>query len=236
MAHAGEFRIFTDTQGRGVEAKVIAYNPVRGTVQVERKDGTRVWVQPNLFSASDRAYLKDWIAANRVLSDENLTVSFDKDRVDHVKKGMKDNERVSEAIESEIICYKITLRNRSKKPIENVTIKYRYFVETVGDQFPNSKIEGTEPGTLTVSRIEPGERVTVKTSNISIDETYKKTAVYSYGRYNTTRTFAGYEIDKVSEEDLLGIWLKIYGPEVEGEPSVRDVCEPDDLPDDVNWD
>ncbi len=234
IAHGREFRIFTDDQGRAIEAKVISHDPVKGNVQLERTDGKRVWVSPGLFSAGDQAYLKEWIAANRVLSDDSLRVSFDKTRVDHVKKGMTDEERTSEGVESDIICYEITLRNRSRKPIEKIKIEYRYFVETEGDNIPRGTLKDVKTGTLTVARIEPGERVMVKTGNLSLDEKFSKTAVYDT-RSSGSNQFVGYEMDKKSEDKLLGIWLKMYGPEIDGEPAVRDVSDPEDLQEEVKW-
>jgi hypothetical protein len=75
--------------------------------------------------------------------------------------------------------------------------------------------------------------VTVKTDTLSLDEKFSKTAIYSLG--TGSRTFLGYEMNKKSEDRLQGIWLKIQGPEVEGEPSVRDVSDPDKLQDEMKW-
>jgi hypothetical protein len=146
---------------------------------------------------------------------------------------MTDEEQTSEGVESDIICYEITFQNRSKKPIEKLRFEYRYFAETVGDNIPKGTLKNTKTGTLTVDRIDPGERVTVKTDTLSLDEKFSKTAIYSLG--TGSRTFLGYEMNKKSEDRLQGIWLKIQGPEVEGEPSVRDVSDPDKLQDEMKW-
>lgn len=235
VARGGEFRIFTDQQGRAIEAKVISHDRIKGEVQLERQDGVRVWVRPNLFSADDQAYVKAWIDAYRVLSDDSLRVSIDKTRLEHVKKGMTDEERTTEGVESDIICYEITLRNRSAKPIENLKIDYRYFVETHMDGESDGDLKGIKPGNLSIDRIEPGEEVTVTTTSISIDEKFSKTAVYDT-RFSGTSRLIGYEMDKKSEDELMGVWLKVYGPELEGEPTVRDVCFPENLPEDFDWD
>jgi hypothetical protein len=45
-----------------------------------------------------------------------------------------------------------------------------------------------------------------------------------------------YSLVKVSEEELLGIWLKILGPDVEGRPAVRDIYFPEKVQDmNMTW-
>lgn len=227
----GEFRVFTDTQGRAIEARVLSFDHVKEEVEIERKDGKRVWVSPKLFSGDDQQYVKDWVTAYRILSDDTLRISFDKIKVDSFKEGMNDEERVSTASKGEIIRYEITLSNRSKNPIQGLKVEYRYFIRVEKDSTDKVSLKNVPKGTLSVNRIEPGEKVVIKTKEVRVETRYSKTVQSRPGN-----SFIGYAIDQISDDKLLGIWLRIYGPPVEGEPPVRDVCFPEDLQKEVKWD
>ncbi|MBN2162835.1 MAG: hypothetical protein JXR25_01880 [Pontiellaceae bacterium] len=237
LAGAGEFRIFSDQQGRAIEAKIVKFDSVKGKLQVERKDGQRVWVQPELFSKDDQAYIKEWISADQVLSEKNLQVSFKKVKIDSYsdKKEEGSSNTLQKISKGEVLQYEITLRNRSKLPITNLKLESKFFIQT--KQGDNEKFKGTEPATITVGIIDPGKSVTVKTGQVTVEDKYTRTAVYDYlsSRNNTTRELTGYNEEKVSEQKMLGLWLKIYGPEVDGDRVVRDVLETRGLDDDVNW-
>jgi hypothetical protein len=235
IMQAAEYRVFTDAQGRAIEAKIIAHDSVEGLIQVERTDGRRVWVQPALFSPDDQTHIREWIDAYRVLSEDNLRVAVEKIKVRTFKKGMTDEERTREAVESEVICYEITLQNRSRQPIADVKIEYRLYVETDADDLPENVVKGTKPEILVIDRIEPGKRISVRTGNLVLEKKFKKEAVYEELYMGGPREFKGYDIDKISEDDLLGIWLRINGPPLDGEPTIRDVSEPEDLAEDVDW-
>ncbi len=226
-----ELRVFTDEQGRAIEARVVDFDAVKGSVQLEREDGQRFWVPPKLFSDDDQSYIKQWIAANRILSDDSLRISFDKDKVESFKKGLTDDAAATEHSKGQILRYEIVLQNRSKKPITGLKLEYRYFVMVSTDEGESLKELG--PRTISVDSIGAGERVTLKTENIAIGETYDRKRVEDPLR--RAEDVVAYEYTKVSEDDLQGIWLKIYGPKIGDETAVRDVTDPDDLQEDYTW-
>ena len=41
--------------------------------------------------------------------------------------------------------------------------------------------------------------------------------------------------DWIGEDDLKGFWIKVYGPSVDGEPTVREWCYPSDTKEDYTW-
>ncbi|MBN2162834.1 MAG: hypothetical protein JXR25_01875 [Pontiellaceae bacterium] len=231
---AEEYRVFTDAQGRAIEAKIISYDSVKAVIEMERKDGQRFKVSPKLFSEDDRTYIRQWIDAYRILSDDSLQVSFSKKNVDSFKEGLTDVEVGVEAHKGDIICYEMTFKNRSKKPIENLKLEYRIFV-MVKDKENGDSVKKLETQTASIATIEPGKSITIKTVEATVEEKYTRTKIED-PRRGDEEDSVRYEYDKVSEEDLMGIWLKIYGPVIEGEPTVRDVCDPDKLPKESNWD
>lgn len=231
IAHGNEFRVFTDAQGRAIEARILSFDPVKSEVEIERKDGKRVWVSPTLFSEDDQRYVKGWVSAYRILSDECLQVSFEKKSGENFKKGMTDTENVKTASKGDMMRYEITLRNRSKLPIEGLKIEYRYFVKIKGSGQTRDSMKKIPTMKKTVSRIDPGGRTSFSTDEIAVEIRYDKIRVTD----RFTGTFEGYEFRKVSEDELMGVWLKIYGPPLEGEAPVRDVCYPEDLNKEVDW-
>ena len=77
-----------------------------------------------------------------------------------------------------------------------------------------------------VSLNKSGDDVIYQTQEVDIRIDYLKTGSGGSANYN---------IKKVSTHKLIGLWLKIYAPEVEGICTVRDVCFPDDLQKKVTW-
>ena len=78
VACADTYRTFTDVKGREINAKIISYDAAKGRIEVERKDGNCVWVAPAIFSDADQAYIKQWIEADLMLSENTLRISFKK--------------------------------------------------------------------------------------------------------------------------------------------------------------
>lgn len=231
VSFGDEFRIFTDTQGRAIEAKVLSYDPVQGQVEIERKDGKRVWVSPRLFSEDDQRYVKDWVAAYRVLSEECLRISFDKQKIDSFKQGMTDDQS-DRPMKGDIVSFEVSLQNRSKKPIEGLKIEYRYFINVIGSGQAADLLKTTPVVQYTVRHIDPSDRASFTTEELRIETHYNKIPVWA----NATGGISGFEYEKQTEDDLLGIWLKIYGPEVDGEAAVREICFPEDLSENYKWD
>jgi hypothetical protein len=236
LAVAGEgrdLRTFSDTQGRAIQAKILAFNAGRGQLQIEREDGKKSWVGPGIFSESDQQYIKEWIVADRTLSDKNLKITFDKKKIDSFKTGMGDgfSTKKEAASKGDIVCYEVTLVNRSKEPVENLKIAYRYYVEVGGSGRNADTMRRIDPVKMTLERIDASGRTTFMTDEIAIAIHYDKIKILE----RVTRVFKGYEYKKLTEDRLLGIWIKIYGPPVDGAPSVRDVSYPEDLMEKVSW-
>jgi hypothetical protein len=65
------FRSFSSSDGRAIEAKIVAYNGARNVLQIERRDGKSVWLSPALFSVDDPSYLLERIHTDQFLDRKN---------------------------------------------------------------------------------------------------------------------------------------------------------------------
>ncbi len=226
VVHGAEsYHVFTDTQGRELKAKIVSFNASKGNIGLEREDGKTFKVSPNLFSEADQDYINKWIAAGRVLSDDNLRVSFKK------KSEPADEKATSQTtgFDGEAVHYEVTMENRSGEPIENLEIEYRYFITVAYKAKGREDVVRSVCGKKTLARIDAMSSMTFATDAATYGERIKQVAVY------VSQRFTGYDEATISDEDLEGIWLKISGPELDGEPVVRDVFYPAGLEKKVVW-
>ncbi|MBN2162838.1 MAG: tetratricopeptide repeat protein [Pontiellaceae bacterium] len=221
---ADTFRTFTDVKGREIHAKIISFDAMKGKLEVEREDGNCVWVAPAIFSEADQAYIKKWIEADLMLSKNTLRISFKKksESVD----AKPDSE--SDEFDGAAVHFEVTVNNRSKQPIENLEIEYRYFI-TVDDK-ERGELQRIVPGSTVIERIDPSASITFSTKPVTFGERIRSVAVY-----DVSRRLSGYDEKTISDEELEGVWLKICGPDLEGEPVVRDVFYPADMEGEVAW-
>lgn len=224
--HAEGYRTFTDSEGRSIDARINNFNEANGRIEIERSDGMKVWVSPALFSEADQAYIREWVKAALVLSDSNLRITIK-------KEGKGDFGSKEELKEGERFAFGVTLENRTQQPIEGLRLEYIYIVKVIGagdneDQQKRIRHEAA------VGAIQPQERRQLETEIVELADVYKQ-----------NREPAGYDesglqlydnsLVKQTEDQLEGILIRIYGPEVDGVPSHRDVSYPDDLVKRVSW-
>lgn len=245
--HGQHYYFFTDTQQREIEASIIAYDSSKGKIQLERKkDGKRFWVSPYSFNSRSQSYIQEWIEANQVISNDNLNVSLRKERISTIKEGMDlsdtdngsfnvlDANAIPKGKKGERMCYEVTLRNRSSKSIENLYIEYRFFNNVdIVDRSEKDLVRESEVETIVVKLIKAGDSYTFKTLPHDVVDSYSVATT----RISINNAFAGYDhtYNKISEEELLGFWIKIYGPEIEGIPSVRNICDPNEFHEGRYW-
>ena len=81
-----EMHVFTTTQDRVIELKVIKCDFEHDKVFVERQDGRRVRVNISDFCESDREYLHRWYMAHELLSESSLKIDCDDKVTDRRKE------------------------------------------------------------------------------------------------------------------------------------------------------
>jgi hypothetical protein len=228
-ASGDEYRIFTDPQGRAIEAKMLQFNAAKRKIKLERKDGKTFWVSPDVFSGEDAVYIQEWIAAEQILSEKNLRISFRKKTDSADEKD--DSGKLT--FDGKALHYEVTVENRLALPIESLRIEYLYFIKNrtkTNDKNGPWTIRRVS-GRLDIKKMEASGSRVVLTEPVTYGDKISHIAVYD--RY--TGSLSGYDEKTMSEEDIEGIWLRIYGPEVNGEAVFRDVCYPEELQDKVSW-
>ena len=73
MANA-EFREFTDTKGRVIEAELISYNALREKVTVKLKGKGNKTVPISIFSETDQNYIVSWEKTRGFLDEQKLNL------------------------------------------------------------------------------------------------------------------------------------------------------------------
>ena len=64
----GESRVFTDAQGRSIEAELVKYDEGRKEVTIKRAGQRKtVSVPVSIFSADDQGYIREWGRGQSVL-------------------------------------------------------------------------------------------------------------------------------------------------------------------------
>jgi len=136
---ADEFHMFTDTQGRTIELKLINFDSEHSMMSVERQDGHRSTVSISNFCKADHDYVQQWFMANELLSEGNLKIGCDDKVVSRRKEtvtGMQASSAGSQLKEIEIgekkyeqIAYEISFENKTLQPIENARMEYRIYYE-----------------------------------------------------------------------------------------------------------
>lgn len=220
-----EFRLFTATDGRTIEARILEYNPARNKLRIERRGNSSLWVDPEIFSVSDRKYIKEWVSASMFLVSSSLKISLKK-----VHKGNSGSKKSFK--ETEKICYEVKLQNRSKQPLNISKMEFCYYVRNTKTRGAKDS-EWSDVGRMNVGVLKPAETKVLITSSLSLSTIYREQAESGrdiYGNLYTSRS-----IVKVSEDKLRGIWIRVYGPEVGGQLLYRDVSFPKDLIEKVAW-
>lgn len=243
LAEEQVFRAFTSKDGRSIEARIIEYNPSRNQLRIERRGKGSSWVGGDVFSEKDREYIKQWISASTFLSERNLRVSLQKKKGTASTRGRRTSGGTILG-ESEIqkLYFEIKIRNSSAGPIEKLNIEYCYYVKIKGTGGRSSirrKSLGLEDDLI---RIEAGSFITgvlgdgnekiYRSKRLFLETQYTKKNDNDENIINAPSTTY---MEKISEEEFCGIWIRIYGPKVEGIALCRDLTYPRNLSDNYYW-
>jgi hypothetical protein len=214
-----DFRIFTAADGRVIEAKIIACESARGKVQIERNNRKKVWVQADIFSEEDQTYIQEWITVDQFLSNSKLRISVEKQKGKKVSNGTP-------------IHYELTLDNRSGISFDNVEVDYRIMVEEQG--FSGHKdSERCVAGKIKLETLPSGKSIKKKTGSELLIQRY--TTQTEITHYSDGSSDIDTSKNKVRQDKVAGIWLKIKSPKVGGVAVVRDFCYPADLSKKFDW-
>jgi len=212
------FRPFVTADGRSLNAAVKDYNEHNGKIQLKREDGKLIWVLPTVFSEPDQEYIQQWIAANQFMSPTKFKI-----------KGTSDKNRSSKNLTQ--IVHEITLENRTDFPLKNLRIEYRTFIfkKILNKDSEGNKDSNRVDGGMFIADIPIGRKISKVTQPANL------TTVFKHLSEGNASTGISYYDLKISQEKLEGVWIKVYGPEIDGKPSVREWCNPSDTREDFAW-
>ncbi|MBN2704756.1 MAG: hypothetical protein JXR23_11155 [Pontiellaceae bacterium] len=235
------YRTFTNTEGQTIQARIIRYDAARDQIQIELKDGkNKGWAALSVFSTSDQEYIQEWIAADLVLNEKSLFVYVDKksenmaSEVDYSIVGARVGSTVGavDALERtedsrtdrEAIHYQVRLKNSGSDDIQNLKIEYCIYLanESGGRRLNTGSVKN---GVIELGGLSKEHSKSTETEEVIASKHYERRYVSTYNSSTGKEESSSY-LRKISEVEVEGIWIRIYGPEVEGVPVVRDVYYP----------
>jgi hypothetical protein len=125
VAHA-ELRDFTNADGNVIRAELVSHKG--GKVKLKRADGKEFEVTPNVFSTEDQTFIKEWMKTTAENIAYRLDISADKKKISGDTKNMG-----YKLVKNEKWSFLISLKNISRDPASNLTIKYRVFYSNSAD-------------------------------------------------------------------------------------------------------
>lgn len=225
FAQADEFHIFTDTQGHTAEGKITSYDIAKKRIQIERKDGKQCWVSPSIFSIADQNYINKWVMASRILDETRLHISLKKK-----SKGRYGSK--SKGTRGENICFEVTFENRTATTIPELSVEYKYFIKLNG-YHNHEDSERIVSGSSKITQLKSRKPQVMYTKTAGLNETYQVQTETIIGPFGGSSTDTSY--NKTSQEELEGIWIRVYGPSVGGSPNYRDITYPSGLEKKKSW-
>lgn len=216
------FRIFTGTDGRAIEARIVACNIREGTVTVERKNKRKITVESTVFSTADQAYIKEWSSAQDFLSSSKFKISIDK------KSGKRGNNKSQTKKPKAPAFFEIQFQNRSDTPFKELRVEYQILVSNE----KNEKIARTS-GTADKLDLLPKGKKMIKTDEVKTYRHYEQQTEsnYDYSGYITRSV----SYNKVDEETVEGVMVRVYLKTKSGNEFVREIQQPDSIGKKYTW-
>ena len=214
MAASGDYREFTDAQGRKITAKIVFYNVDKDKVTIQLKgQRSNKTVPISIFSNEDQQYIKSWSEYQDFLNERVLKASFKRFK----NKDENNSSSGSSWERKNYDCtFLIELQNRSMIDFKNVKCEYVIFYDQEHTK-NNNTMKETRKGTFYTSKtidLNSKSSKEIRTEKVNIHH-YKVVAT-SYGRPDL-------------EGEILGIRLKLTLKTKSGESISREFAFPDTL-------
>lgn len=200
-----EYRTFTDQEGQTIEARVVAFDG--SLVTIQREDGQRFVVTPEIFSAKDQEYLKNWLLFFRLRQSNTFDVKFSSKFTNETPPqitGVIVRERSG--------GYAVELENRSQMDFEGLQIRYWLFSRdtTAGDASSDRRRDRMAYDRLRNIGISAGETYEFETKTILLRETRLQPGYrWASGAPSTTRdALRGLVIRLYFQDQLIHEWAR----------------------------
>ncbi|MCK4564969.1 MAG: hypothetical protein KAU94_09895 [Verrucomicrobia bacterium] len=214
---AEDYRIFTDREGRVIEAKVVRFDPRSGKVTIERDNRRKATVSITIFSEADQTYIKESLLSQDFMSNSKLRISITK------KKGKAPDGDNGQSRKSP--ChYEIRLMPSKETSFEAIRIEYCMYIQTTRKRGADSL--SIRSGHMDSVHLVAGTGRVEKTKEIELFRTYQ-------GIDNGPGQSMSYL--KESESYLKGIRVRVYLKTPGGHEFMREICEPASLAKKYEW-
>jgi hypothetical protein len=210
------FRTFSDSQGREMEAKLTR---VSGEdVYIERHDGLNTKVNISIFSEEDQKYIREW-ERKETIKDDAIEIRF---KTDVESKSGWESHGTGIEKKTWRESYAIVLTNKSQIDIKDIRIEY--FILKYEDALAaQKKVEGeilTLTGVTKVPLLKARGEATAETKKFPMLQTRLEPGYVWRGGGK-----------KTSEDDMQGIWVKVYV----GEVLAAELSKPENLVHKEKW-
>ena len=212
---ASEFRKFTDTKGRVMNAKITNVSGV--DVYIERDDGMMAKVNLQVFSEADQEYIQQW-ALTALLDSDVFDIRFSRqsnDENEYNNKGVIYNEYN--------FHYDVVIKNNDyDNDFKNVKVEYLIlkFEDALAAKKKSEGVSQRIKGTVMQDVIPAREEVRVSTETIPMLES------------QLAPGFVWKNGGKRDSKDVIeGIWVKVYV----GDKLVTEKSRPDNMMRRSSW-
>jgi hypothetical protein len=152
MSSGQDFRMFTNRQGQVVEAYITDYSPARNEVQLCTRGMRRFWVDPAIFSDTDRQYIEIWGKSAWFMDPMAFKITVEEKQGEWRstgKEGLTSRNR-----EEQTIRYRVELHNASADETERIRIEYCIYIEK---EYGESEYIDIKTYSKLLGRMKPGE-------------------------------------------------------------------------------
>lgn len=208
------FRLFTDPQGREMQAKLTRVSG--DDVYIERQDGLATKVDISIFSPDDQAYIRDW--EKKDAWSRKLELRFKSHITD--RKGW-DGHPIARKTWKE--GYEIVVKNETAFAMEDVRLEYRVFKfeDAMAAQKRSEGEVKKIKGAAKVKNIPAWSEEISATSQFPMRETKLASGYYWTGGGK-----------KKSRDYMEGVWVRVYV----GDSLAHETTQPKNLNRNAGWD
>lgn len=222
---AEDYRLFTDKEGRTVEAKVVKFDSRSGKVTLEKRNHRKVAVQASLFSETDQTYIKEWLSVRDFLSSSKFRISVVK------KKGKMPTGSSQVKIAKSPSHYEVSLIPSSGTSFGALQIEYCMYLN-------KDRNKGEDTLSIVSVRIDEIQLVAGK-KHIEKTKVVELFKYYSATSFRATSinggTYIDYTYNKIAEDDLKGIRVRVFLTTSSGKVFMREICEPNSVEKKYEW-
>jgi len=211
------FETFRDTQGRSIEARILAVNGE--FVDLERADGYVFKNAPiERFDAEGRRRIAEWARRNVQIPSGALVVEISKRRFDR-----DEDYTESTHLETEKVAYAIALRNRAATALPALQVEYRVY--WIDERHGASKADEIDPQFITesetIATLAGGAETAFETQPVELTE----------GGLRGGWTYTNSDLKNREKDKLLGIHVRVRA----GERIVEEAFHPPSLDGRFEW-